>query len=1031
MIAFNKSIFEKIFPFYIRIDKNMKIVSSGISIRKMLGEVNEKSFHEVFKFIRPSMSIRYEFQSLKEHQDIVIILESIDYPIKTRFRGQFVYFPEVDEILYLNSPWVSRIEDLSHQNLRINDFAIHDAITDNLLMMQSKDMVNKDLKAIAAEMTEQRNELLVKNETIIELARFPDQNPQPIFRIDFEGKLLYANEHGLNLVKLKHLLDLSFWGTIYLRFESNGFKTYEKQITLDNQTFHATIVPFESNGYFNVYLNDITKTVDFQNELLNTSARLQVLLSSMQSAILAEDSHRKIILVNQTFCDLFSIPIAPELMKGEDCTNAAEQSKVLFKDERGFIDRVEEVLKGKQKVFGDVLYLKDGRVLERDYLPIYEEGKYSGHIWKYQDISEQLKAKVSLQKVEDKYQKIVETLKVGFMEVDLDEKITKVYPAFCEMTGYTEKDLLGENARNLLLDDLDSETMDFQNNLRKKGDAGVYEVRIRTKDGSRKWVIISGVSIVDENDIIIGSLGLHVDISSQKQLEADLIVANQKANTSVNMKQLFLANMSHEIRTPLNVIIGMTDLINEDELLLEQRKYVQTIKKSADSLLDLVNDLLDYSKIESGQFELEQKSFNLFELIVDLENSFTEKAQSKNIQLLTKIDKNINSNLISDSSKLNQVFVNLTSNALKFTDAGFIKIYCTLINDTDDVQLIRFTIEDSGIGIEKENIEKIFQTFTQADATISRQFGGTGLGLSISKEIVLKFGGELKVKSEIGKGSCFSFEIEFKKGVIEVGESKKIISKKYDLTDIKILVAEDNALNQILIRAILSKEGIAFDLVENGYEAIQFLGQNKYDIVLMDIQMPKMDGVSATQYIRELVDVDIPILGLTANASKEDKEIYKSAGMNDSLSKPFRKDALFAMIFKYTSKARIQSIEELDLSCNSSKILPYSLSELEEIGGSDTEFILSIIDTFRQSAPGYLNQISVGLVKNEMEAVKKAAHQLKPSLDIFLIQDASKLIRDLEEQVLLVDHDIQYMKKIFAELKKIVNEVIKDLYSKF
>jgi PAS domain S-box-containing protein len=1029
MMTFNETFFQKIFPFYVRFDNNMKIKSSGASIRKLLGELNDKLFNEIFKFNQPSMFIQDEFQSLKEHQDTLIILESVNHPIKIIFRGQFVYFPEKDEIVYLNSPCINNLTDLSTQNLLISDFAIHDTMADNLQLLQSLNKANQDLNQVADKLITQRNELIQKNETIIELARFPDQNPDPIFRMDFDGKIIYSNALASKLIAQHNLLSLPFWGNIYLKFETNNYTTYEKKFSLASSIFLATIVPFKEKNYFNVYLRDVTETINFQNDLLITSSRLQILIDTMHSAVLAEDMNRKIILVNQTFCHLFAIPNKAHLMKGQDCAMALEQAKVLFKDEQGFIDRIEELINGEKKAFGDMLYLKDGRVFERDYLPIFEKGKFKGHIWKYLDISEQIKTKLSLQRVEEKYRKIIESLKVGLMEVDLNDTVTKVYPAFCELSGYTENELLGKSAQILLNDQSDIEMVEFQNNLRKKGEAGAYEVKLKTKDGTTKWVIVSGAPIVNENNSIIGSIGLHVDITEQKQLAQDLILANQKANASVQMKQLFLANMSHEIRTPLNVIVGMTDLINEDDLLPEQKKIVKTIKRSADSLLVLVNDLLDYSKIESGQFELQQNKFNLFEIIDQLENSFSENAKSKNISLITKIHENICSSLISDSSKLNQVLINLTSNAIKFTHTGFVKISCTLINETDDYQLIRFSIEDSGIGIEKDNLEKIFQTFTQADASISRQFGGTGLGLSISKAIIAKFGSELKVKSTFGKGSSFSFDAQFKKEVYEIPDSQKTAPIQYDFTPIKILVAEDNPLNQLLITAILKKEGIDFDMAQNGYQVLELLNQKNYDLILMDIQMPKMDGISTTKHIRQIGNNQIPILALTANVTDEDKEIYRSAGMNDFIPKPFRKEELFEMFVKYTSKALIKSIHQTKLYDSINQSPQYSLKEIENIGGDDADFIQSIVDTFNRNTPNYLNQISLGLAKYEIDIVKKAAHELKPSLVIFLMHDAVKRIRSLEYETIQDSPNWQKMTHIFEELRKIVDHVIKELHS--
>ena len=1035
MVLLDDINFEKIFPFFVRINKDMKIISSGISIQKVIGNVDGRQFDDVFKFIRPSMSIRYEFQSLKEHQDIVVILESIDFPLKTRFRGQFVFMEDRDEILYLNSPWIMDLKDLSFHNLLISDFAIHDTITDNLQLLQSKEIVNEDLKKITDELILQRNDLIDKNETIIELARFPDQNPQPILRLDFEGNILYSNDPAVDLVTQKKLLDLPFWGTIYMRFEANGYQSYEKEFSLSGQVFHATFVPIREKRYFNVYLRDITKILEFQHELMSTTSRLQTLIRSMHSAILAENKNREIILVNQIFCDLFEIPLEPDDMKGMDCSQAAENSKHLFEDEEGFVERITEILNEKKRVDGDVLNMKNGKIIERDYLPIYEEGEYIGHIWKYQDITTLIHSKESLRKVEDKYRKIIENLNVGLMEVDLHENITKVYPAFCQMTGYSEAELLGSNARELLALEEDKVVLDEQNDLRKTGRSSVYETKIRTKNNDIKWVIISGAPIVNEHDQIVGSIGVHVDITDRKKLEDDLISANEKVLTSVRSKELFLANMSHEIRTPLNVIVGMIDLIDEKELTAESKRHFLTMRKSADSLLDLVNDLLDYSKIEAGQLRLEQVNVNLYDIVEHLDLSFSEKAKNKGIQLITKIDSKIRSSLISDSAKLTQVLVNLISNAIKFTEKGYVKLNLDLIKDDSNEQTILFSVMDTGVGIDSKNFESIFQTFMQEDSSISRKFGGTGLGLSISREIVKRFGSDIKLKSQKNKGSEFSFQVVMKKGQIQSEPKNNNIIDAADLKDVKILVAEDNPLNQTLIQSIFKQYGLSFDLAENGEIVLEMLSKNHYDIILMDIQMPVMDGVTATEHIRKVLKSDIPIIALSANVSSSDVSLYRSIGMNHHLAKPYRKEELIMLMKETLNKSNEQRDDgetrrsEVGSLLKSEKL--YSLDGIREISGGDETFVLSIIDTFRTNTPEYIKKMNLGLAKGEMSVLKKYAHQMKPSFDILCITEGSRLVRLLEDELGNPTINIEKIQLYFDQLKEILDLVINDLYSKY
>ena len=1024
---FTEENFKKIFPFYVCIDKNLKIVSTGPSMEKILGKISERSFSDVFKFVRPSLSIDMSFDSILAHQDVVIILESLDFPLLTRFRGQFIYQELEENILYLNSPWITDVVDLGFHNLLISDFAIHDTITDNLQLLQSKQIVNEDIRKIADELRLQRDELIEKNKTIAELAAFPEQNPEPILRVNCQGNVLYANKAAEKLIKENDTLNKPFWEVIKAALEKIGDELLNLDVLCGEKTYLASIVPILDKNYYNVYIKDTTDTVRYQNELIDTSTRLYSLINNMNSAVLAEDEHRKIILVNQMFCDLFEIPALPEQMKGVDCSGAAEQSKHLFKDEEGFVLRINEVLKNRVPVFGDLLHLKNDRILERDYVPVFENKQYKGHIWKYQDITEIVKNKESLGKVEEKYRKIIENLKLGLIEVDLEENITKVYPAFCEMTGYTEQELMGGNARKLLGFIDEEKTFDEQNNLRKEGQSSVYETKIRTKSGEAKWLIISGAPIYNDQNEVVGSLGIHVDISERKKLEQELIQAKDIALSSVKAKEVFIANMSHEIRTPMNVIIGMTELLNESLLNKEQRKYLSAVKTSADNLLGLINDILDFSKIEAGHLELEEFKLHIQDIFENLEVSFEPKALEKKIQIQTQIDPKVSLNLLGDGYKLNQVLVNLVNNAIKFTENGSVSIRASLLDDFESEQLIKFCVADTGIGINPENLEAIFQMFKQEDSSITRRYGGTGLGLSISQSIVETMGGNIDVKSEKNVGSEFSFVISLKKEIIAptVVEPKEFMKEKHDDT-ISILVAEDNELNQLLITSILDKEGVLYDLADDGKVVLEKLNEKSYQLILMDIQMPYMDGMATARYIRKNLNLDIPIIALTANASPEDEAKYKEAGMNDYIAKPFKREELFTKIYLHIKNQAMNNNDETtNEELNANEL--YSLVNIEAISQGDQQFVRTIVDTFKANTPNYLDEIVKGIQNSDFAKIKHASHQMKPSFDILEIEKVRQTVRDIETESASANPNMEKIKQDFEHLNAVVLLVIKHM----
>lgn len=765
------------------------------------------------------------------------------------------------------------------------------------------------------------------------------------------------------------------------------------------------------------------KLIGYHDELIDTTARMNSLLESLDSAILSESHDRKIVIVNELFCKLFNMPGSPKDYLGMDCSHAAEYSKSLFKDPEGFVNGIDSLINKKERVIGELLYLNDGRVLERDFIPVFEHGAYSGHTWKYQDVTELLHNKESLVKTEDKYSRIIENLKFGLVEVDLNEIITKVYPAFCQLTGYSETELLGQNARELFALKEDKEDSEVLNEKRKEGVSNVYERRIRRKDGKIIYLIISGAPIFNDQNEIIGSMGIHVDITERKLLEQDLTSAKEAALASMKAKEMFLANMSHEIRTPMNVIIGMTDLIADSDLNADQQKYVNAVKKSADNLLGLINDILDFSKIEAGHLQLEETTADVHDMFNQLELGFTELATKKGISFSCKVENNISHSLVFDSSKLNQVLVNLISNAIKFTDKGQVKISAELAADQGKTQKILFKVKDTGIGIDRVNHEQIFSTFIQEDAGISRKFGGTGLGLSISRSIVRKMGGEISVNSRKGEGSEFFFELVFPR-MDEVDLHQDTVPLESNLGGIKILVAEDNELNRLLISSVLNKEKVFHRIAENGKQAIEFLQKDSYDIILMDIQMPEMDGITATRMIREQLHMNIPIVALSANATADDTRKYISVGMNAHVPKPFKKEHLFDVVKSVLQhEDEMREEDAVTIESNAS----YSTVELDQIGGGDDGFVLSVLQTFVTTIPIQLENIEKASKSKDAEYVRSIAHQIKPSIDLLHIHAVKELIRSIEREASESAPDFSKMQLSVDSFNKLLNGVIKEI----
>ncbi len=378
-----------------------------------------------------------------------------------------------------------------------------------------------------------------------------------------------------------------------------------------------------------------------------------------------------------------------------------------------------------------------------------------------------------------------------------------------------------------------------------------------------------------------------------KESEDKLRNEKEKVEQSMIYKDQFLANMSHEIRTPLNGIIGLNEVLEGTSLDDEQKGILRNVRKSGESLMVIINDILDFSKIEAGKLELEFKSFHFFEFIDQIKALFEPKVDMKGLRFNIYIADDISEYIVSDETRLKQVVINLIGNAIKFTNKGEVNLKIKLSEGKDK---LCFEISDTGIGIKEEDLSKVFNSFDQADSSITRKYGGTGLGLNITKSLVGFLGGNIHVKSEFGRGSIFSFTVDYKLG--ETTNESDVNVGPDDLSDLQVLVAEDNLVNQQLVKFLLDGMNIPHTIVSNGKKALDFVQENEVDVVLMDVQMPEMDGLESTRQMRCLEEGSPYIIALTANAYKKDREKCLSVGMNDYLSKPINKELLIAALAK-------------------------------------------------------------------------------------------------------------------------------------
>ncbi len=537
-----------------------------------------------------------------------------------------------------------------------------------------------------------------------------------------------------------------------------------------------------------------------------------------------------------------------------------------------------------------------------------------------QDITEKI-AEAELEKLANAATKSYNSVVIA----DKDGKIEWVNEGLEKMFGYTLEDVKGTSAEILRKGEvtgISKNSPEHQKLIQEKNSVA-YENKNYAKNGKEYWLLTTLTPILDKKGEIERIISIDSDITKIKQIEAELILANKIAEhslmkgnkaldelmrakiqleESMKAKEQFLANMSHEIRTPMNAIVGFTDLILQTPLSSEQKQYLDAIKTSGANLIIIINDILDISRIQSGKITFEQIDFRLSQIMSTVIEMMLQKSVKKNIKLSTIIDKQIPDNLLGDPTRLNQILLNLIGNAIKFTEVGEVKTTVELLSEsTEDIEL-KFSITDTGIGIPDDKLSSIFEAFTQATNETTRKYGGTGLGLSIVKQLLGIMGGNISVQSKERKGSKFTFQLKFKKSKhTEQGENIRNIEDEMaqDIEGVNVLLVEDNLFNQILAKKVLTNWNWKVEVADNGVLATNKLKEKDFDIILMDMQMPEMDGYEATKYIREKFPqpkCNIPIMAMTAHAMSSEEEKCKKMGMNGYISKPFDQKVLYAKI---------------------------------------------------------------------------------------------------------------------------------------
>ena len=619
-------------------------------------------------------------------------------------------------------------------------------------------------------------------------------------------------------------------------------------------------------------------------------------------------------------------------------------------------------------------------------------------------------AKIELQKYSDSLKiaseysrSLIEAIRDPLFTISPAGIITDTNDASIQATGVLKENLIGSEFSQYFTEP----KLAKKNYLEVFEKGYVVDFPLTIQEGELMDVLFNGSVYKNEKGEVIGAVVIARDITESNKVAKELGISKEFAelalekaemsqieaenNTkiaqeAVKSKQQFLSNMSHEIRTPMNAIIGFTKVILKTDLSEKQREYLNAIKTSGDALIVLINDILDLAKVDAGKMSFEKIPFRLSSSISSMLHLFELKIFEKNLQLITEYDKRIPEVLMGDSVRLHQIILNLVSNAVKFTDQGSIKVAVELISENDKKVSVQFMVKDTGIGIADSKKETIFDDFQQASSGTSRIYGGTGLGLAIVKKLVEAQDGHITLESEINKGSSFTFTLVFEKTTSEPS-FEEILELDEDNKNIKVLIVEDILLNQLLMKTLLDDFGFERDIADNGLIAIEKLQSKSYDIILMDLQMPEMNGFEATEYIRNTMNSKIPIIALTADVTTADLARCTAVGMNDYIAKPVNERILYSKIIGLVKKRSKMKDQEIEYQLTREKLKYVDLSYLNRRTKSNPQLMMEMISLYLDQTPALINEMKKNFTEKNWDGLSAAVHKIIPSFSIMGISN--------------------------------------------
>ena len=832
----------------------------------------------------------------------------------------------------------------------------------------------------------------------------PQNNPNPLFQLDQFGQMVFCNKATLqkfpDIVKEPDHPLLKGLFEIFQDMEKQGKTIAQREVEIGCIVYSQSVAKVQQPDgqyIYNIYCNNITSLKRTQSKLETQKAILNQILNHMPTVLYAKDvdDEYRYVLWNKKSEEMFGLQESHvvgqndfELYDHSLAQTLRTKDIDIEKDKNVY--QCEEVIKDQ----GGGEWISNTSIV-----PVYDEqGKTRLLLYIMQDITKRKRDEDILRKYEAvlKYSNDAIIITSTNLEPPGPE-IVYVNQAFCEITGYSEQEVIGQSPRFLQGKDTNAEQLsELKMALQEYNDYRGELVNYK-KSGEEYWLSISVFPIPDRTGKIVNYAAIERDITARKNGEKQLkeqseqlVKSKYEAEKANQAKSEFLAMMSHELRTPLNSIIGLAKLLKDTKLTIEQLEMTDTVLNSSSNLLSIVNDILDLSKIEAGEVRIEQIGFDFMTIINSVVETLRPLAQKKKLNLFVEHKTGDIPYIIGDPVQVTKIVTNLIGNAIKYTEEGSVHIQTSFLESFENEIILRFEVQDTGIGIPKNKIRNIFSKFSQADSSTSRKFGGTGLGLAITKQLIEMMGGDIGVTSEERRGSEFWLEVPFKvtdklyeesvteSKIYQLGESDLI-----DVNKIEVLAVEDHPLNQIYLKKLLKKLGIVnYDLAVDGKAALDFYEKKDYDLILMDCHLPEINGYELTSYIRQTEKENnkqpIPIIAMTANAMLGDKQKCFNSGMSDYISKPIDDQKLKKLLSQWINfevVAMDTEQEVADIGLQYQNIVDFSI--IKSFSEGDVEMEKEFISVFLMTSQESLQQLSNSCIDGENHEWIEAAHKLK------------------------------------------------------